>query len=163
MEYLHPAGGVVGGRHSPRAKPRDERRSPANRVFDSAKPVKQRFEADMVGQGRIRRFETVPHREFSTAPPLAGPFWLGPGRDSDPSPGPAATPDDYATFARARRRRRALGLKAGGRGPIGTVHVSDRHPLENSRTLRLPPPLVDRTVRIGPGGGREVAEGCPCP
>jgi len=64
MEYLHPAGGVVGGRHSPRAKPRDERRSPANRVFDSAKPVKQQFEADMVAQGRIRRFETVPYREF---------------------------------------------------------------------------------------------------
>lgn len=65
MEYLHPAGGLVGGRHSPRAKPRAERRRPANRVFDSAKPVNQQNEADMVGQGRIRRFETVLNGEES--------------------------------------------------------------------------------------------------
>lgn len=68
MEYLHPAGGMVGGRHSPRAKPRAERRRPADRVFDSVKPVKQQIEADMVGQGRIRRFETVPHRELPSDP-----------------------------------------------------------------------------------------------
>lgn len=70
MEYLHRAGEVVGGRHSPRAKPRAERRRPADRVFDSAKPVKQQIEADIVAHGRIRRFETVPHKEQSI--PSAG-------------------------------------------------------------------------------------------
>jgi hypothetical protein len=77
MEYLHPAGGVVGGRHSPRAKPRDERRSPADRVFDSAKPVNQQFEAEMVAQGRIHRFETVPYREGTNPPPPIIPPTVG--------------------------------------------------------------------------------------
>lgn len=63
MEYLHPASRTDGGRQSSRAEPRGDRRPPANRVFDSAKPVKQKNEAEMVAQGRILRFGRVPYRE----------------------------------------------------------------------------------------------------
>lgn len=68
MEYLHPAGEMVGGRHSSRAEPRGDRRSPANRVFDGAKPVKQQNEDEMVAQGRILEFEPVPYRELPSDP-----------------------------------------------------------------------------------------------
>ncbi|GJQ28403.1 MAG: hypothetical protein HBSAPP03_02870 [Phycisphaerae bacterium] len=151
MEYLHPAGGVVGGRHSPRAKPRDERRSPANRVFDSAKPVKQQFEADMVAQGRIRRFETVPYRGASDRPAKAGRFCFT-HRAVSGRPGVLA-----AGRAKSRQNwglRRPIGIRparprsrfgpahrAGDENPVG----SGRPPGQTSQTLsdsRLTPPPI---------------------
>jgi len=138
MEYLHPAGGVVGGRHSPRAEPRDESRSPANRVFDSAKPVKQQIEADMVAQGRIRRFETVPHRELLTGPRKRAGFALRPGRF--PASGLGGGNDGDSGAKRGSGLAAALSVCV---GPIGLrreprAFASPSRPnLSNSLTLSV--------------------------
>ena len=143
MEYLHPAGGLVGGRHSPRAKPRAERRSPTNRVLDSAKPVKQQIEADMVAQGRIRRFETVPHRELPTpSRKRGGVLVYGSASRNAPRPGGGKSRHGGG-FGASRPTRRALGLETESRGPRPTPTVALAPPtatLSDSRALWLTPP-----------------------
>lgn len=143
MEYLHPASGQLRGRHSSRAKPRAERRRPADRVFDSAKPVNQQNEADMVGQGRIRRFETVPHREFSTPSRKRGGVLVY-GSATPAAPVPGGGKSRYGGgFGASRPSHRALGLEAEPRGPTATPTVALAPPaatLSDSRALWLTPP-----------------------
>jgi hypothetical protein len=121
----------------------------------------------MVAQGRIRRFEPVPIGEFSTAPPLAGPFWLTPDGPARPPPKPAANPVVSATSARWPPPPPRSRFEAGGQGSDRDSGPSRSPPvvhLSNSRTLGLPPSLVDGTVPIGPRSGREIGsrESCGC-
>lgn len=106
---------------------------------------------------REKRFVRVGDTEFNAAPPLAGPFWLTPGGDSSRTPESAATPDESATCRAWQTTPPRSRFEAGGHGSDRDSGPSRSPPvvqLSNSRTLRLPPSLVDRTVRIGPGSGR---------